>query len=213
MKDSDSSSTNADDNRETSSFILPLKHNCSRQDDKSKRYFSCVENTQTDETEEGEKDYGFKRHCNTFSNNDDGKCCTYNSKKRKYLNQEESQYGNNNTEILTTEINSNDENITKKLRFCDNSRECCVFSTTNDKMCCFKEHEGGDIASIKQKGTPRCKEEEKMCLFDRNKGCKEDACNCFLNNETRVMQKLRNTIFLIKLFFYNCTFSICRSKS
>ena len=159
----------------TSSFVLPLTSNC-RQNDKSKsRYFPHFENKRTEdeeEQEEGEKQCCLQRHYNTYSSTNSFETLHSTApcgpRKRKCSNtQEESQQCKNNIEVFTQEISSNHINKAKMLKSsCDDSE--IIFSTTNDKICCYNENKDGyeSNENISQEAASRDNTEEQASTSD-----------------------------------------------
>ena len=161
----------------TSSFVLPLTSNC-RQNDKSKsRYFPPFENKRTEdeeEQEEGEKQCCLQRHYNTYSSTNSFETLHSTApcgpRKRKCSNtQEESQQCKNNIEVFKQEISSNHINKAKMLKSsCDDSE--IIFSTTNDKICCYNENKDGyeSNENISQEAPSRHNAEEQASTSDIN---------------------------------------------
>ena len=186
---------------ETSPFVLPLESNC-RKDDKSKsRYFPHFENKQ-----DAEKEGKGGKHCcfNSQNNLDDSSKESWNAsnfkapccgiRKRKYSTQDKRQHlskRNGDKNINEEEEIEDNDNTSKRLKSCDNY-ESSVLTTTNDKICYVKQHQGG-VEMFNEKNdeaTPSKDNPQDIMNSSNVKRAHGDECHpnfdCLFKNESRV---------------------------
>ena len=197
---------------ETSPFVLPLESNC-RKDDKSKsRYFPHFENKRAErEGKDG-------KHCcfNSQRNLDPTINESWNTihfkapycgiRKRKYSTQDESQHWSNRNIVKNISDDGeieNDDNNSKRLKSCDNY-ECSVLTTTNDKVCYVKQHQGG-VETLDEKNveaTPFEDSPQDNMNSSNIKRAYGDECHpnfdCLFKNESRV-RLFKTHIHILKI--------------
>ena len=143
--------------KETYPFVLQQDSNCRQNDKRKSRYFPHFGNKSTEREGKVEKHCFFnkKRNCHDFGSTSlktsDPKAPCCGMKKRKYLTQDESQQWNDrNVDKNINEDEDDSDDTAKRLKLCDNY-ENSVLTTTNDKICCLKQHPKGGVETFNEK--------------------------------------------------------------
>ena len=136
---------------------MPLKSNC-RQNDKSKsRYFPHFENKRAEREGKDGKHCCFNSQRNLDPTINESwntihfkaPCCGI--RKRKYSTQDESQHwSDRNVDKNINEDEDDSDDTAKRLKLCDDY-ENSVLTTTNDKICCLKQHPKGGVETFNEK--------------------------------------------------------------
>ena len=142
--------------KETFPFVLRQDSNC-RQNDKSKsRYFPHFRNKTTEREVKVEKHRFFNTKRNfcdwgsTILKTSDLKAPCCGMTKRKYSTQDESQqWSDRNVDKNINEDEDDSDDTAKRLKLCDNY-ENSVLTTTNDKICCLKQHRKGGVETFNE---------------------------------------------------------------